>query len=111
MTDKELKKLRRVELLELLVDQAAEMDALEKQLEETEAALESREFRLKETGSIAQAAMEVNEVFAAAQRAAQDYLDNIRRMEAEQAALLEQTREKCRAMEAQADTGSGESEA
>ena len=111
MTDKELKKLRRVELLELLVDQAAEMDALKKELEETKAALESREFRLKETGSIAQAAMEVNEVFAAAQRAAQDYLDNIRRMEAEQAALLEQTREKCRAMEAQADTGSGESEA
>jgi len=111
MTDKELKKLRRVELLELLVDQAAEMEALKKELEETKAALESREFRLKEAGSIAQAAMEVNEVFAAAQRAAQDYLDNIRRMEAEQAALLEQTREKCRAMEAQADAGSGESEA
>ena len=109
MTDKELKKLRRVELLELLVDQAAEMEALKTELEETKAALESREFRLKETGSIAQAAMEVNEVFAAAQRAAQDYLDNIRRMEEEQAALLEQTREKCRAMEVEA--GCGESEA
>ena len=33
------------------------------------------------------------------------------RLLTEQAALLEQTREKCRAMEAQADAGSGESEA
>lgn len=111
MTDKELKKLRRVELLELLVEQATEMDNLRKQLEETKAALESREFRLKETGSIAQAALEINEVFAAAQRAAQDYLDNIRRMEEEQAALLEQTREKCRPVEEQTDTGCGEKEA
>lgn len=111
MTDKELKKLKRMELLELLVDQAAEMDSLKKQLEETKAALESREFRLKETGSIAQAALEINEVFAAAQRAAQDYLDNIRRMEEEQAALLEQTRKNCGVTDAQVDAVCGENEA
>lgn len=111
MTDKELKRLRRVELLELLVEQAAEMDALKKELEETKAALTSREFRLKETGSIAQAALEINEVFAAAQRAAQDYLDNIRRMEAEQAALLEQTRGMCRSGETEPKAERGENEA
>ena len=99
MTDKELKKLRRIELLELLVDQASEMEALQKKLEETQEALASREFRLKEAGSIAQAALEVNNVFASAQQAAQDYLNNLRGMEEEQKSLLEQTREKCRVME------------
>ena len=39
MTDKELRKLRRVELLELLVDQAAEMEELRRQLDQANEAL------------------------------------------------------------------------
>ena len=35
MTDRELQKLKRVELLQLLVEQSRELDALRRELEET----------------------------------------------------------------------------
>lgn len=80
MTDKELRKLKRVELLELLVEQAAEIETLRRELEEARQALKNREILLNESGTLAEAALRINEVFAAADRAAQDYLDNVRAM-------------------------------
>ena len=77
MTDKELRKLRRVELLELLVDQAAEMEDLRRQLEEAREALAERELHIKESGSMAEAALRLNGVFEAADQAAQQYLRSI----------------------------------
>lgn len=93
MTDQELKKLKRVELLELLVEQAAEMEVLQNQLRETQAALESRQLMLAEAGSIAEAALGLNQVFSAADQAARDYLDNV---QAQRETLLEETRAQCR---------------
>ena len=113
MTDKELRKLRRVELLELLVDQAAEMEELRRQLDQANQALAERELHLKEAGSIAEAALRLNGVFEAAQAAAQQYLDNIRqrsehieeacaRREALCVQREEESRRRCQAMEAEA---------
>lgn len=85
MTDKELRKLKRVELLELLVEQAAEMDQLRRELEEARQALKNREILLEEAGTLAEAALRINEVFAAADRAAQDYLMNVRTLAARRA--------------------------
>ena len=82
MTEKELRKLKRVELLELLVEQAAEMDALRAELEEARQALKNREISLQEAGTLAEAALRINEVFAAADRAAQDYLHNVQALAA-----------------------------
>ena len=78
MTDRELRKLKRVELLELLVEQAAEMEELRRELKEAREALQNREILLAESGTLAEAALRINEVFAAADRAAQDYLHNVR---------------------------------
>ena len=80
MTDKELRKLRRVELLELLVDQAAEMEELRRQLDQANQALAERELHLKEAGSIAEAALRLNGVFEAAQKAAEQYQQNVERL-------------------------------
>ena len=99
MTDKELKKLRRVELLELLLDQAIEMERLQKQLEQAQEALACRQLQMKEAGSMADAALRLNDIFSSADRAAQDYLDSIRAMQEREQELLKQTEEKCRAME------------
>ena len=99
MTDKELKKLRRVELLELLLDQAIEMERLQKQLEQAQEALSCRQLQMKEAGSMADAALRLNDIFSSADRAAQDYLDSIRAMQEREQELLKQTEEKCRAME------------
>lgn len=97
MTDKELRKLNRAELLELLVDQAGEMDQLREQLEEARRALEERTALMKKAGSMAEAALGLNGVFEAADRAARDYLDNAM---AQREALLAQTQAECRQMRA-----------
>lgn len=80
MQDKELRKLKRVELLELLVEQATEIEKLRQELEEAQQALERRELMVSQCGSLAEAALKINEVFAAADRAARDYLNNVRAM-------------------------------
>lgn len=80
VTDKDLKRLRRDELLEILIAQSKKMDQMQAELDAARAALESREILLREAGSIAEAALRINGVFEAAQAAAQQYLENIRRM-------------------------------
>ena len=73
MTDKDLKRLRRDELLEMLIAQSKRTEQLERELEEARAALQSRDIFLEEAGSIAEAALRINGVFEAAQAAAQQY--------------------------------------
>lgn len=89
MTDKELKRLSRAELLELLLIQTKETERLTKKLEKAEKMLVDRQLRMEKAGDIAQAALAVNGVMEAAQAAAQQYLDNIARMEKETAARCE----------------------
>lgn len=99
MTDRELQKLKRVELLQLLVEQSRELDALRQELAQARRELEARELRLQEAGSIAAASMQLNGVFEAAQRAADQYLESIRyqseHMEEKCAAMEEATRLRC----------------
>ena len=83
MTDKELKRLSRAELLELLLAQTKETERLARELEKAEQMLADRQLQVKEAGDIAHAALAVNGVMEAAQAAAQQYLDNIIRMEQE----------------------------
>ena len=83
MTDKELKKLSRADLLELLLVQTRETESVKRQLLEAEKALEERQLRLTTVGSLAEAVLEVNGVMAAAQEAANQYMENIAAMEAE----------------------------
>ena len=78
MTDQELRKLSRKDLLELLISQGHERDALQAELEQTKAALENRQLCIEQAGSIAEASLQLNGVFEAAQAAAQQYLENIR---------------------------------
>ncbi|MDO4207827.1 MAG: hypothetical protein Q4D15_09595 [Lachnospiraceae bacterium] len=85
MTDKNLRKLKRSELLELMLEQSREIDRLQEELEETRAALQERNLKIESCGSIAEAAAEVNSLFYAAQRAADMYLLNVQRICAEQA--------------------------
>ena len=67
-------------MLEMLIAQSKRTEQLERELDEARAALQSRDIFLEETGSIAEAALRINGVFEAAQAAAEQYLENIRRM-------------------------------
>lgn len=80
MTDKDLKRLRRDELLEMLIAQSKRMEQMQEELDAARAALNDRAILLEEAGSIAEASLRINGVFEAAQAAAQQYLENIRRM-------------------------------
>ncbi len=86
MTSQELKKLRRADLLELLLEERRENELLRAQLKKSYEALVDRKIQVKEAGSIAEAALKLNEVFEAAQAAADQYLENVRRL-AEEAVL------------------------
>lgn len=92
MTDEELRKLKRADLLELLVAQGKENEALQEKLRQAEAALWDRQIQLDEAGNIAEAALRLSGVFEAAQQASDQYLENIRKMH-------EETESRCARME------------
>ena len=107
MTDKELRRMGRRELLELLVAQSRENDRLREQLERADRLLNDRRLQIEQAGSIAEAALQVNQVFTAAQRAADQYLENIRALSARQEEICRQREEessrKAEAMLAEAE--------
>ena len=78
MTDQELRKLSRKDLLELLISLGRERDELLAELEKAKSILQTRQIKIEQAGSLAEAALQLNGVFEAAQAAAQQYLDNIR---------------------------------
>jgi len=85
LTEKELRKLNRYQLLEMLIIQTERANELEKKLEEAQAKLDSREVQMTVMGSIAEASLQLSGVFEAAQNAADTYLEKAK----ERAATLE----------------------
>ena len=103
MTDQELKKLHRSDLLELLIAQEKENEQLRSQILQLKQRLEDRTIALEQAGSIAEASLQINGVFRAAQDAAAQYLDNIQRLSGQQEEICRrleaETQEACRRME------------
>lgn len=83
MTEKELKKLNRYQLLELLVLQTERADKLQSKLEAAEKALNAKDLRMTAMGSIAEASLQLSGIFEAADRAADLLLDAAREKAAE----------------------------
>lgn len=75
MTDNDLKKLSRAELLELLLDAAKENDRLREEIELLKAQLNDRQIAIAESGTLAEAALKLSGIFTAADEAAKLYLD------------------------------------
>lgn len=75
MTEKELKKMNRYQLLELLIAQTERGDRLETALEEANGLIAAQEIKLESLGSIAEASLELSGVFQAAQNAADIYVN------------------------------------
>lgn len=102
MTNRELKKLSRADLVELLLELTRENDQLRGELNQVKQKLESREISLEQAGSLADAALQLNGVFASAQAACEQYSENIRLRSESQEEICRkmerQTREKCEAM-------------
>lgn len=114
MASKELRKLNRLELLQMLVEQGKLVEQLQMQVEQLNRELEDRSIQLKNAGNIAEAALQINGVMDAAQLAAKQYLDNVQRMHDEEEQLfaekkseidrqvkrmLQEAQERCEALE------------
>lgn len=73
---KDLRKLGKMDLLELLIEQSRENLALKERLAKVEAELENRRILIEESGSLAEAALKLSGIFEAAQKAIEIYREN-----------------------------------
>lgn len=107
MTERELRRLSRTDLLELLLAQRRENEQLRCILDETQAQLADRTIKIDRAGSIAEASLQLSGIFAAAQDSCQYYMDNIRMLSERQSQVCQQmeqeTKEKCDRMVAEAE--------
>lgn len=78
--NKNLKKLKRSELLEIMLAQGEEIDRLRAELARKDAELRDRRITLEESGSLAEASLRLTAVFEEAQKAADLYLENVKRV-------------------------------
>lgn len=80
MDKNELRRLNRMELMELLLEQEQENLSLKEKVEALQKQLDDRTIRLDKAGSIAEASLMLNHMFEAAEASCSQYLDNIRRL-------------------------------
>lgn len=93
MTIKELKRLSRAELLQMLLYRTREVEDLRAQVESLQQQLRQKQLLIREAGSIADAAIKINGVLEAAQAAADQYLLNIASLEESARQQLSQEQE------------------
>lgn len=97
MTDKELRKLSRSDLLEILLEQSKEISGLQAENKKLKEQIEDRTIQYQNSGSLAEAALKVTGIFDDAQKAADLYLENLKKDGAD----IEAVQKKCAEMEKQ----------
>ena len=79
MNEKDFRKLKRVELYEIMLAQAEEIDDLRNQLTAAKKELQNKRIDIQHSGSIAEASLKLTKIFEEAQKAADLYLSNIKK--------------------------------
>lgn len=92
-TDRQLQRLRRDELLEILLEVEQENEQLTKQNLELRSQLANKELSISRAGSLADASVQLSGVLLAAQDAADTYVQNVKALCMERA---RKTEELCR---------------
>lgn len=77
MTEKEFRKLKRVDLIEIIAKYQQREEELTEENRKLRSELEEKQIRIRKAGSIAQASLALNKVFEDAQNAAEQYLQNV----------------------------------
>ncbi len=78
MADKELRKMNRTELIEIIYALQQDEQKLRRENEQLTSELDDKVVRIKNSGSIAEAALSLNRIFEDAQNAADQYLDSVK---------------------------------
>ena len=89
---KKLRKLRRIDLLELLLNERRENEALKEKIEELEEIIAAQDIEFQNAGTLAEAALKLNKIFADADAAAAAYLRNDRHTVEEGGRFADETR-------------------
>lgn len=88
MTDREISKLTRKELIEMLLSLTVENNELRDRVCELEKENKSRKIAIESSGTMAEAALKLNRIFEAADAAAKQYLQNVKARADEEAKIL-----------------------
>jgi hypothetical protein len=99
MMDKELRKLSRLELLELLVAQSKQVEDLQRELAEAEDKLSRRELKIEKAGSIAEAVVSLSDVLEAAEDAGRMYVQELEKLYEREKIICESMEHKASAMQ------------
>ena len=83
MISKELRRLSRRELVDIIYQMKKNEQQLQEEIDSLQAALEDKRLRISNAGSIAEAAVSISNVFTAAQETADRYLHEIACMKAD----------------------------
>ena len=106
MTDRQLRKASRSDLLKLLLEEKKNNEVLQNQVQQLRQRLDSRQLHLNQAGSLSEAALKLSGIFDAAETACQYYTENIRTLSGRQEEICrkmeQETREKCDRMLEQA---------
>lgn len=78
MTDKEFRRLKRSQLIDIIYHLEKELEEQKKQNEELKSQLEDKTIRIQNAGSIASAAIELNQLFETAQKTADQYIASVK---------------------------------
>ena len=107
MAEKELRRISRPELIEIIYALKSNEESLQKKNAHLEEQLNDRTIQISEAGSIAEAALQLNDIFSTAQIAADDYLTSIKAanvsMEEEQKAAAKEAERVVAEAQAQAE--------
>lgn len=98
MNEKELRKISRKELLELLLEQANRIVDLEKELADAKAKLEDKRIMLNEAGNLAEASLKITDLFQKTMETCKIYSDNVEELNSR---IEKEVREKYEAIEKQ----------
>ncbi len=98
MTEKELKRLGRRELIEIIAVMKKRETELEARLEKAEKLLADRTIKISNAGSIAEASLSLNGVFDAAQAAADTYLQSLHAANSSLELRMTQAQKECDAL-------------
>ena len=89
--EKELKKLNRRELVDIIYQMKKNEQRMQEEITSLEEALDDKRVHISEAGSIADAAVDITQIFSAAQKTADLYLHEI-------SAMKEETEKECAKM-------------
>ena len=111
MTDKEFRRLKRSDLISIIYEYQKRQDELVKENNELREQLESKNLKISNAGSIAEAVVGLDLLFETAQKTADDYIAQVRasntelekRAEERAAEIIEEARKEAEKIVSEAD--------